>query len=366
MTKLKKIKCSQCGATKFIQYSSNIIECMYCGTKMSQSNSIKDKFINEFKTDNIDSSTIKYLKTKVKEEEFYKMALIHLGFNKYSPSDIFDSKIGQVKCCYKYFAVIDVDFTAISINNADEWSNNLNILHRETVEYKLDKYMCISLSDGITNSQLEQVSNNIENLLELKNSVVTEPTNDNVPDMAIVQQRIENAIDDYTIQLKNNEVRSTKSDIITHNINEINIIAMPQYSLDYQYNGKTYTITSFATQLKLEGEIPKRSKEIQNYCSKKTRFLDYVTLIFAMVTITFACFHLINRKLGLIGIDISLIVITVVVYLVNILIKNALKKQKSEELFKIQFKKFELLLQKKAIKLMDKEKIYINKIMRWY
>ncbi|MBQ3493822.1 MAG: hypothetical protein IJA69_00225 [Clostridia bacterium] len=363
---MKNIKCPNCGASDFIQTSDDMYQCAYCSATIKNDSSVKDNFLKELdKT----SGGIIFIKPTIKEEDFHKRALSHLVVNKYSPQDLADCKFSHVKYRYIYFAVLDIDFFAVSTTSnvsPNLFNNTIDVSSSHQSNFMSGKNMWIKLSDDIEDNFLSYVTENYDNLMISSEKVSKKyilSQNINVPENYVIDHTINNSVNNYkktlTPQLPSNAM-------CLHQINSIQIIALPEYSIEFEYKQKSYTISSLANNLNLAGQMPTKGDQIKARAEKKILPISLVSSLAALAAIVFAIIHISNKLLGLIVVDIVLGGVCLLCFLLSLFAFSVVCKKLNKQEFEQRKQRLNEILAEKSLKLTADEQNYIEKIIRWF
>lgn len=356
--KKKIFKCSNCGSSDFKQLADDLFECAYCHTKIQNDNSVKDDFvedINKLKNKN----RIKYIKAHVTEDEFYKKAIAHLAMNKYTPVDLLDlGEFGFVEYDYKFYAILDVDFTVMKVSVGGD--DVVSLLTNQKINSEFSNSMCIELGEESDDVFKEEVISSV-NDLELNGVGKV----GNIKKLS--QEEIKSVIDSVLEDKKKKILNVDKtSNYVAHKINKIDIVALPVYSLKFKYNGKQYNISSSAQKLKIIGDFPRENMGIKKEVENKVLPLKMLSSIISVLAIILSFVNLYCRMLGLVKYNIILALISVISFVISWLVYKRMYKKKSVEIYENKIMSLSHFLLKNDKKLTKADEEYIQKILRWF
>ena len=284
------LKCENCGSVSFNRISDDIFECSYCGAKIQNNNSIKNEFIEDLKGNK--NKKIKFVKAKFNEDEFFKHAISHLLINQYSPSDLLEkAKFGIVEYDYEFFAVLDVDFSLITVNNETTFNDgkkSIKISSDHQMNCKLKQTICFGLENNMDDYFAKEVINLAKGVDPTVFSLKGEKgSNVKYPKQQEIEHKIDKVIEECKKELLSDEINKASNRCI-HNIRNIEIIALPIYKLQYEYNGKKYTISTSANKLNFVGDLPVTNNLILEEVKKKTMCFFLLSIGMSLAAIIFA------------------------------------------------------------------------------
>lgn len=370
MKNFKTLKCPNCASSRYIQLSEGLFECEYCKAKIQDDDSIKQTFLEDISSTKT-KKQIHLVKAVVEEKQFLKKAFMYLSLSKRSPLDILsNSTFSPVKCNYVFYAIVDAEFSVISIKNHEHYNpyknaDRLSVDFQESVVYTHGHKLCIPLTNSNNEGQTKFV---LDTNYTITNKKYSKPITVNqlqqkglnLPKKEIVEQYIDQAISSHKIQMK----AYAPLYRIVHKINKIDIFAIPEYSLEYTYENKKYKLTSFAYQINILGDIPLE----KNFSKKKNKaeiVSSTITTFATSLSILFCLFNLIYRYNKLIVFDMAFALISVVSLIISLIISKHSKKKISKSVFSCQKNNLAEHLQKYSISLTDDDLNFIDSYVRW-
>lgn len=361
---MKQFKCESCGSTKYTQTREDKFKCNYCGAEFDKPSVEKIMFnssISKLKYEN----NIKYIDACISEDNFYQKALAYLSMNKFTPSDILSSKFNYVKYRYVFFAVFDIEY--YSIEQGDFKKSNkssINLKYSQDSEMLNIKTMCIKLTD-CTKEQESLITDNFDESL---NNVPYTTSMPNIKDK--INCPNENEIQEYIVKTANKEKQLVQFKFptkdITYKISNVEILAIPEYSLQYTYKDTVYTLYSYAHKLNIVGNMP-ASKEYTKRKNKAFKLSTIISILMCLSIISFSLSHLLFFKLySYLSLDLILLLsscsILIIHLILNVIITRKVNKQYFNEKKKILLNYFS----QHNIKTNINDEEFINSFLRRY
>ena len=372
MKKFKNLECADCGSSHYKQIADDLFECEYCGAKIINDNSVRDSFVSDIKDVNNINKKIYFIKTNIKEDVFYKKALTHLSMNKNSPTDILESKFEFVKARYVFYISLDVDFEVLSVSNvfSQNYSGTkINISTKESTIFSEGKYICNPITNDTLFDQTKYVLQNISNLssdiysVQMTNNEIKE-RNIILPTKEEVNRKIDEAINEHKSKmLAFSKNRGTN---VIHKINSIKIYAIPEYSIEYEYKGQKYKLTSFANNLNIIGDVPNDEKSVKKAENKRYLPIFTLSLLLFISNILFGIYNIINRSYSALKYNLILILATIIFFVLGELIYRILIKNYKIKLFKTKKSNLEKHLSSINLKFDEGDTLFIESFKRWY
>ena len=361
---MKEFKCKNCGSSKYIQIKEDKYKCFYCDSEFDIVSAEKDAFeINllgrQYK------NNIKVLRTNVTEDEFYKNVLIQLSMNKNSPAGILDEcKFDFVKYRYIYFAVCDIEYYEIDQTNVygvDSQSANLAFSQDSNCVAKVRQNILIT-KDCFTEQSNIALKVFEKNLIQNFSMSNIKELKIKTPD----KKEVETAIKNASNHLKDKIKREHNSRELTSKIINVEIYAIPEYSIEYKYKNEKYCLYSYAHELNIMGSLPNK----KDYTIKENKKLMPVNIILGALCILMSAFSLLHvwffKFFRFYILDLILFVLSIVMLALNLTIsrvmilklKKKVLKEKKESLLKY--------ISKNNIKLNLNDEECINSFLRRY
>ena len=338
-------------------------------TKVQNNNSVKNEFIKDFDDKN-NKKNIKFIKASIGEKEFYKKAIKHIAINEHAPADLLkNSKFGFVEYDYAFYAVLDVDFSLITVNNSTSFSDGnttIKISSSSHVNSRHGKIFCIDLGKkDLDNSFMHEVldiyENNLKSYLSAdKNKQVVE-----YPTKQVVESKINECINDYKQQILAGE-KERISNKCVYAINKINIIALPIYTLKFKYAGKEYKLSTSANRLNIIGDVPTGKTQTKELAEKKVLPFTTVSVCASLIAIIFA---IINLQTGLSGHLVTTFILGVVAFLVYfaswVVFKKQYKKMCQKD-YALKLENLKEFFKANSLTFTKKDQTYIKDYLRWF
>lgn len=373
MEKFTSMKCENCGSVDYEKIKEGGYKCKYCGALVQNENSVKTEFLKNLSTETKKRKTIRFVPVRISEEDFYKKALAHIVSSEHTTKDVLtQSKINEVQCSYKYFAILDVDFTALKVSGYVSNSNNnkndkLQIETQQEINYTYGKYITINLSEEENKTYLNYVSDNLEILLEDSEMLTKEDIKVNniiLPESVYIEDKLDETINHSKMQMLKNEKNNESTDIV-HKINSIDIIAVPEYSLTYEYDNKAYKISSLANFVNITGSMPNEKKKINKQINKKINIINAMSLVLSLMLIVLGSILIGVRRVNFLSfVDIATKIVAVI-FLLNILVETFLYKRQKYKIFNEKLIAFKEILTMKSYNYSNADAEYISAVKRW-
>ncbi|MBE7074964.1 MAG: hypothetical protein E7376_03200 [Clostridiales bacterium] len=365
---MEKFKCENCGSSKYLQIEEDKCVCQYCGAKFNISKTVKDFFLSDLTKNK--RNNVKFLEANVSEDEFYKKALMHLQINKLSPKDILDSEFSYVNYRYVFFAVFDVDFYS---ENYFNHSNTTNVSPKKTKDFVTGNTMCVKLTQDCPTQQAKLILNSYDELyLTSKfNAPLLKDVKINYPKKQEVDSIIENAINNH----KNSEIMSSqnyqmlkksKYNNLVHKISNLQILAVPEYYLEYTYKNQKYKLSSFAHELNIFGNIPK-SNNFKKEKECKLKPLSLSTIVITTAMIVFALYNLlINKSIKLVSVTAIFFAVSIAILVLSLIISYYVTKKMNNKYFEEKKTAFITFAKKQNIQLTTEDENHLGLLKGGY
>lgn len=365
---LKKLKCDQCGSVDFIQQENDLYSCKFCGAKIKLQNPVKDKILKDLKSPKNLKHTIKFIKAKVKEEEFYKNALTNLSMNRQSPNDILESSFTGVDYTYKFFAVIKADFKAMKVENVvrEQTANSIHFSSTSIINYNEDKNLTIKISDDMTDEELKLLSKDSD--VWQDKSIAEELSNDEVNNISLpsstqIEDVVNKAIENVKRNILENKVEDDSNTIVC-DIESIVIYAIPKYSIDYTYKDKKYRIESFAHSLNLRGKIAIDKNNRKPQKNNAMHVFNLISIVLSVVGIIFSIM-IMNLRLYKLNFSAAMtILVFALLFIINTIVEVVVLKNTRKKNFENKKSKLITFIKKSGYKLSNKDISYIDNFTR--
>lgn len=358
--KKKTLKCGNCGSSDLRQIGDNLFECAYCLTKLESGDSLKEDFKKDLENSKA-SSDIKYIPATISEEEFYKKAVTYLAMNKFTPNDILkNAKFKFVKHRYYFFAMVDAEFAAITVDSLNY--NESSLAPTRKINLEFGNSFCIELDKETNNAFTNEVHKYHQSETVYTNKAIDGNSKITIPNPASVDKVIGDCVNDFKEKYL---AKDKTSNYVGHKISCVEVVALPVYSLDYEYNGKKYSISSSANNLNFIGEIPQVELTIKKECEKKVRLLTIISSLLSVLAIIFACVHFSTRKFSYCKIDIALTVLAIVGFLVELVAFSIEFKRKSRVIFNIKLEELKKYMSENGKTFTESDEHFVR-VLRWF
>ncbi len=368
----KSLKCSNCGSSNFIQSSYEVFKCAYCGSTVQLTNDLRDKFISNIDVAGKSNDTLHLIQATKSEEDFIKESLISLGMNPDTPDDVLQAAFGEVKTNYSYYLALEVEYNVIKISSKAEPST---LRQEETLadpEQSSSYLTCVKVPEKEVTPLSRVLMEDLEAID--KKFVTTSLTKTKAKELKLHipdRQIIDEAIDERVEHIKQSVFGKVKNSNITivPTIKKIDLYIAPEYSVDYEYQGKTYTIRSFAYDIRSEEDQPVAKKALSKRVKKTSLSCALTSMAMSTIAIIFALVHLcVLKTKNFLPIDATLIVLSLIVFaitkIINKIVIVKLKKNTFEKKRKQVFAHF---AQNKALpQLTNIDKATADNCVRWY
>lgn len=361
---MKGFKCSNCGSSKYVQIKEDKYKCAYCDAEFEILSAEKSAFEKSLTAQGLKKG-VRVFKASVSEEAFYKNALIQLTMGKKTPTDILEKgKLGFVKYRYVFFANFDVRYYEVSHDSAKSVDENtVSLISSQTARFVTKINKCVPLTTGCTKEQIDIFTKNFDSGEINSMSVVGFGKDEKIscPDKASVESVIEPVAEEYKSILKQSKYGMD----LMYRIENVQLLAIPEYILEYEYGNSTYSLRSFAHKLNVVGTMPN-----SNYTSKKMKRLNtvnLVTMIISLVMSAFSILHLLFfRYYSLLTFDFVLLIVSIGMLIFNLIINTNLGKRIKVEKFKDKRESLLNYMSKNDIKTTSNDKELINSFLRGY
>ena len=361
--KKKALKCANCGSSDFKQLSDDLFECIYCSAKIQNDNSVKEDFDRDLDEAKL-RGKVKYIKATIDEKEFYKKAISHLAVNKFSPSDLLEKgKFGFVEYDYYFFAVLDVDFTAMKVSARRD--DLVSLLSNQQVNSTIGKYFCVEISDGVENTYMNEVMEQVEDIHQFSHTIASGTGKSgkiNLPSQEVIKAKVDECVEDFKKKIL---LADKASNHVAYKVNKIDLVALPVYTLKFEYGGKKYKLSSSASKLRIIGDFP-HNNDLKKEASKKILPFTFISALASIGGAVFAIVHLIIRLLALVKYDLILAGVALATFAISELAYKWKYRKKSKEVYEQKLKSLKKFLKQSEIKLSKKDEEYIHKFLRWF
>lgn len=305
---LTMLKCSNCGSSIFDQPEEGHYKCCYCGSTLKDDDAVKKSFIKFLNSKTKTNSNIHIVDSLVSKEEFFKKAISTIALSKDSPLDVLTAKFEDVKLQYSYFIVLNAEFQMATLSknyfsnvpflNSTENNKTVSIQAKLKAEEDLvsqELTICSPVYKNYNSSQSEMVYKDLDSLIENGNVVTIsaerlEKEKISLPTKQVFSDRLDEIINESKGELL--EAAKNSNARIMHKINSIDLYIIPKYSLTYHYNDNLCTITSFAYETKIMGNIPNDTKSLNEEYRKKAAYLPSISISVSAITSILAILHM--------------------------------------------------------------------------
>ena len=305
---LTMLKCSNCGSSIFDMPEEGHYKCCYCGSVLKDNDEVKKSFVKFLNSKSKTNSNIHIVNSLVSKEEFYKKAISTIALSKDSPLDVLTAKFEDVKLQYSYFIVLNAEFQVATLSN--NYFSNISFLDPETngktisIQAKVkaeedlvsqELTICSPVYKNYNSSQSEMVYKDLAGLIENYNVVTVsaeklESEKISLPTKKLISERLDEIINESKAELL--QASKSSHSRIMHEIHSIDLYIIPKYSLTYHYNDNLCTISSFAYETKIMGDIPNDTKSLNEEYKKKAAYLPCISITVSAITSLLALLHL--------------------------------------------------------------------------
>lgn len=363
---MKSFKCSNCGSTKYTQVKEDKYICAYCDSEFEFISAEKDSFEKHLSTATLKKG-INVYKAAIKEEDFYKNALIQLSMNKTTPVDVLEkSNFSFVKYRYIFFASCEINYYQLTHNTISSLDKKTISLADSQMVRSLSKIRrCIPITRDCSPEQINLVLSDYDSgLLDQYSATVGFEKGEKIscPEQAEVERNIEIVAENFRDVVRN---ESAVSDVVYKIVN-VKLFAIPEYSLEFKYNNASYTLSSFAHRLNIVGTMP-NSTEYKQSEKKKSNPVNLITMIICLVMSVYSVLHMLFFRLyRLITFDIILLILSIAIYVFNLSINKTIEIRVKKKYFETKKDNLIKHLSNNDIKTSLNDKEFINSFLRRY
>ena len=363
---MKSFKCSNCGSNKYTQIKEDKYVCAYCETEFEIVSAEKDAFEKHLSSATLKKGT-QVFKASIPEETFYKDALIQLSMNKNTPLDVLEKgKFGFVKYRYVFFASCEINYYQLTQNSMSRLDKKTISLADSQMVRSLSKIRkCIPITRDCSQEQINLVLSDFDSgLLDTYAATIGFEKGDKItcPEQAEVERNIEIVAENFRDVVRN---ENFGSDVI-YKIAKVQLFAIPEYSLEFKYDNKTYALSSFAHRLNIVGTMP-NSNEYKQSENKKQNPVNLMTMIICLAMSAYSVLHMLFFRLyGLLGLDIVLLIVSIAIYVVNLSINKSIAIMVKKKYFETKKENLMKHLSSKDIGITLNDKESINSFLRRY
>jgi hypothetical protein len=363
---MKSFKCSNCGSTKYTQVKEDKYICAYCETEFEFLSAEKSAFEK-----NLSSATLKkgvqVYNAEITEDAFYKNALMQLTMNKTTPIDVLEkSKFSFVKYRYIYFASCEINYyqlSHISVNSLNK--KTVSLADSQMARYLSKVTKCVPITKDCLPEQINLIMSDYDTgLLDQYATTVGFGKDEKIkcPDQSEVERCIEMVAENFRDIVKS---ENAVGDVI-YRVEKVQLFAVPEYSLEFNYNNTSYTLSSFAHRLNIVGTMP-NSQEYKQSERKKMNPVNLITMIICLVMSTYSVLQMLFfNYYGLLTLDIILLILSIVIYVMNLSINMSIEKMVKKKYFETKRDNLIKHLSSKDIETTLNDKEFINSFLRRY
>jgi ribosomal protein S27AE len=363
-----QLKCSNCGSSHFTASEDDTYVCNYCGSTIKLKDNIQDKFVSFFKpTKSKTINNIHVAKPFMSKEQFAKNSFIKLGMTSDTPEDILDARFDKVKQTFGYYIVFDVEFTVITIStDIRAMARGDSASNAESETYK----SCVRVVNG-DEVYSEVVLTKLHTAKDIWAKKVSREEILSLDKNFPAKEEIKTSVENQILRLKQKLQQTLhKTNVkIIHNVTKTDLYIVPEYSLNYEYNNKKYSLRAISCEDKLYGELPKAAgSSLDQQLKEKSKKLFIAPLAISAAAILFFLLQLtVFRSIELIKFTVMFLIASVL----SFVIANALQKPRIVSLktqyFEQRRKKVEECFKTKKLPEVDSDdETAICQYMRWY
>lgn len=322
---METIKCESCGSTEYQKIGINRYKCDYCGaTFRAKSKQNKNFDPNNFFEEGF-VEYLKFFKVKESKEEFKKAVFSKLAMTKDVPEDVLNCSFSEVKLEHVYFVYFDMKFSVMKNDGM--------------LEYIGSAEPCNCVTEGTLQDMANQINLNRDRYRFAK---IRDDYNssEDVRLTDISKEELYEAVEEIAeagkeLFIQKNKLKSN----VTYNINNIQLWAIPKYSIEFTYKGKNYKMESFADMINVYGEMPmleknekEYEKEFKQEMKRTTGIPSFISTIICLVIALFSLSNfLFFRYYRFLIVELILMIVSAVILVGNIAlyaITNAVKSKK--------------------------------------
>ncbi len=357
---MKSFKCANCGSTKYVQIQEDKYKCAYCEAEFEFLSAEKSAFEKNLSAQKLKKG-VKVYKASLTEEEFRKNALIQLSMNKNTPLDILEkANFDYVNYNYVFFASFDICYYEL-VQNAirDVDSKTVSLADSQMARFITRINKCIPLSSDCLVEQNNLIIKDFQNdELDRYSATIGFGKDEKIvcPEKSVVESGIETMAEKMKAVVK----QGTEVFEVMYKVENVQIFAVPEYSLSYKYNSETYKLSSFAHKLNIVGTMP-NSKDIKKLENKKAKPINLITMVICLAMISFSLLHLAFFKFyRFLTLDIVLFVVSIGMLIFNLLINKNIDRLVKREWFGLKRESLIAYMSKSDVKTTSNDKEFIN------
>ncbi len=365
-TRFNQLKCSNCGSANFSQESDSMFKCAYCGTTIQIERGIKEQFISALSSRTRSNKNLHILLPTYTKDEFLKNTIINLGINPDTPEDILQAAFSPVQQNYNCYIVLETEFSTVKISGTATEPTQDDVDTNNTQTF----YSCIKASGDKEDKTNRLMLEDVEELNTYETLPLTKENLNKIHYTLPDKKDIDKAIEDNLNEIQNNILKESKDKniVVVHKVNKIDMYITPEYTVEYEYNGKKHKEFSFAYKASNQSDLPESKDGLTNKIKKTTTKCALPSILLSIASIIFAILHLaVLKTLELLFIDGILAISSLIMYFITrsisksrvVKIKTKLFNQKRQRLFD-HFKQNNL----PELTMQDQENI--NNYIRWY
>ncbi len=365
-TRFNQLKCSNCGSANFSQESDSMFKCAYCGTTIQMERGIQEQFMSALGARTRSNKNLHILLPTYSKDEFLKNTIINLGINPETPEDVLQATFSPVQQTYNCYIVLETEFNTVKISSSTTEPTQADVDANDIKTF----YSCIKAS-GDTEDKTNQIMlDDVEEMSLYSTLPLTKENLNKIHYTLPDKKDIDQAIEDNINKIKNDILAETKDKdiVVVHKINKIDMYIAPEYTVEYEYNGKKHKEFSFAYKVSNQSDPPLAQNGLEKRIKKSTTKCVMPSIILSIASIAFALVHLIVFKtLDLIFIDGILAVSSLIVYFITKAIsKRLIVKIKTQLFYQKQQRLFDHFKKNDLPKLTMQDQENINNYIRWY
>lgn len=358
------IKCDNCGSANFSMDTNGVYRCTYCNSAVHVDSNAKDEFVRFLNAFSATNKRLHFIKATKSKQQFLKQAKIELAMDGDSPSDVLSAKFGDVESRYAYYVVFECDFNFIKL------SESLSVKKDLTTGLEKSTYRkCLKIEENNQQNPLCDIF--LQDLDKTKSVVLSSIQTSKkiadfdleVPDKDLVEKIVDKNINDF----KEKIIQQTdKPDLaVVPCIRKIDLYIVPEYIVEYEYNGQKNKIISFA----YETQTVNQSSH-QNLTKKIKKLSTIFNSIFYSVcvfSVLFALIHMLFIRIqSFVWVDFILAGLCVVTFFITKTLSKKLIIKTKKQHFETKKQAMLDYISKNNLELTNKDYEMINSYLRWY
>lgn len=363
-TQIDYIKCDNCGSSNFSVDKNGIYRCTYCNSTVHIESSAKEEFIDFLNAFSTTNKRLHFIKATKSKQEFLKQAKIELSMDANSPTDILKATFGELESSYAYYVVFEYDFNFIKLSDSLVVGKDLS-----TGVKKSSYRVCLKIEENNENNPLCKLflqDLDKTNSVVLSNQAMINKVSDfdlQVPDKSLVEKIIDKNINGFKEKIIQ---QTNRPDIaVIPLIRKIDLYIVPEYSVEYEYNGQKNKLVSFAYQTQTINQCS------QNTLAKKIKKQSIIfnSIFYGVcgLAVLLALVHILFiRTQSLVYVDFAMAGLCVLVFLLTRFVSKKLIIKTKKKHFESKREATLDYLAKNDIKLTRQDYEIINNYLRWY